>query len=234
MSPSKAADRAARALGWLILLGAGMVVFRDGTPARRRLTEWTGARAASETVRREWSALAGGPLRLGAPSDAHLLVEFLDYRCSHCRAFHDTVALFLARHSEVALVVRLAPRPGDVVARFGALAAACASLQGEFARMHEYLLAADNWMSNRSWRAVREGARLTDAARFEECQNSDAARRLLVVDSQWSARLRVRGTPTFATRAHGVTLGVLTTDTLAALLRVGGRAARSAPDTDNR
>jgi protein-disulfide isomerase len=77
------------------------------------------------------------------PDNAKLtIVEFLDYRCSFCRAVHPTLKEFLDKHNDVRIVFRHWPILGKG-SEYDARLALAAGKQGKFIEVHEMLIKRD-------------------------------------------------------------------------------------------
>ena len=109
------------------------------------------------------------------------IVEFVDYRCTHCQTMFDVMAPLLdMNEGRVHLVIRQVPLEKHHGAREAAEVAICAEQQGKLAPMH---------------RALMEGARLGDDGvltlaqhaginieSFKDCLRSDLPKQRLAED----------------------------------------------------
>jgi protein-disulfide isomerase len=201
-------DTAAWLTGYALLTAAAIIAFRPGTRGRQMIEERLASYEVRKVVRRDWNLIVRNQPRLGNLDAKYVVVELVDYRCTYCRMLADTLVEFLKRYPDAAVVLRNAPRPGDRVASFGAIAASCAAKQNEFARMHTHLLRTFRWQDHADWAVLAEEAGLTDAARFSACATSGVVSAELAADSLLWSSLRIRGTPALLTRSNGVHQGI--------------------------
>lgn len=197
-------DWASNTVGAVLLLAAGLVLGHPSGLVGRKVSSMIETRRVDREVRSRWGELAA-PSQPGA--DTAAIVEFLDYRCSFCRIFEDTLSAAFPAESRTVLRVRHAPRPGDMRSRRAALAAICAEEQGEFARMHSALLAG-SWWESVTESVLADSAHVAEPEKFSECLGSVRAESVLRADSALAAVLGLTGTPAFPLRGHGVFYGV--------------------------
>ena len=167
---------------------------------------WLGSRYEGwkqrETIMRLWPELvdAGSVLPAGGATERErVVVEFTDYECPACRSVAESVSAH-AVDAGVQVVIRHLPL--DAIhprAREAAAAAVCAERAGVFGRVHEMLMADEEWIAAPNWRelAIAVGA---NAGAFTACMSSDATRDRLLRDAALAGELGVVGTPTFVTR----------------------------------
>ena len=84
--------------------------------------------------------LAGRP-RLGAEDAKLTIVEFFDFECPYCREIAPALKALVARHPEVALVVKQCPIEGHLYAGEAARLALAAARQDGYWALHEALFA---------------------------------------------------------------------------------------------
>lgn len=142
----------------------------------------------------------------GSADAAITIVEFSDFECGHCAAFHQSLEDVLHRGSEKVRVVfrhfpldsacnpkvptRLHPQ-----ACLAAIAAECAGEQGKFWEYHNVLF--DNQQQLGREFLIGFAARLgLDQARFASCLSSDEARARVQRDAEAGAQLGIDSTPT--------------------------------------
>ncbi|MET8977113.1 thioredoxin domain-containing protein [Streptomyces sp. NPDC004539] len=142
--------------------------------------------------------------RLTRPERSELtLVEFLDFECEACGAYHPVVERLRAEYGDrVTFVARYFPMPGHRNGEPAARAAEAAARQGKFEEMYAKLFATQGeWGESRDWKEdVFRGyaAQLgLDMARFDaDLADPEVAGRVLA-DQRDGLGLGVRGTPTF-------------------------------------
>jgi protein-disulfide isomerase len=119
------------------------------------------------------------------PSDQVLIVEFVDYRCSHCQTMFDVLGPLLDRNEgRVRLVVKHVPLEKHPGAREAAALAICAEEQGKLEPVHEALMrGASTRDEDALTLATTAGLELE---RFKECLRSDLPRKRISDDgSAW-------------------------------------------------
>jgi protein-disulfide isomerase/uncharacterized membrane protein len=142
----------------------------------------------------------------GSPHAPVTIVEFSDFECGHCAAFHQTLDDLLRRTGQqVRVVFRNFPLDSAcnpaVPERFhpqaclAAMAAECAAEQGKFWQYHDLLF--DNQQQLERQFLIGYAARLDlDVARFTTCLGSEAVRARVERDAKDGAQLGVDSTPT--------------------------------------
>jgi protein-disulfide isomerase len=151
-------------------------------------------RSIAMPVTAGWNAIgsAGAPLTL---------VEFTDYQCPLCHAFHTTTFVKLRRKyidtGKVRFVSRDQPLPDyHPRAMDAAHAARCAGDQGKFWEMRDSLIAHSEHLSRTD---ITEYARRTrlDLKGFAACVSSKKHQTEIDKDIADAVSLNLRGTPTF-------------------------------------
>ncbi len=134
------------------------------------------------------------------------IVEFSDFECGHCAAFHQSLDDVLHRMgSSMRVVFRHFPLDSACNAKVGAavhpsaclaaVAAECAAEQGKFWQYHNLLF--DNQQALGRTFLIQYATRLgMDVARFTECLGSAAAQARVRDDAAEGARLGIDSTPT--------------------------------------
>jgi protein-disulfide isomerase len=135
------------------------------------------------------------------------MVEFMDYRCGYCRAFHDSVSSYVDDHPGTAIAFRFKIRRGDSLSRVAATVARCSAKQGALRKMHDYLMGDTAWYGQPVWQEVAASSGVGNLAAFDACMESSEARLWIAEDSAWAGRLGIRGTPALVSRAGKVHLG---------------------------
>jgi protein-disulfide isomerase/uncharacterized membrane protein len=134
------------------------------------------------------------------------IVEFSDFECGHCGAFHQSLDDVLHRMgSDVRVVFRHFPLDSACnpkvaasvhpSACLAAVAAECAADQGKFWQYHNVLFANQQELGRAF--LIQYASRLgMDVARFTECLGSAAAQARVRDDAAEGARLGIDSTPT--------------------------------------
>jgi protein-disulfide isomerase len=142
----------------------------------------------------------------GSADAAISIVEFSDFECGHCAAFHQSLEDVLHRGTEKVRVVfrhfpldsacnpkvptRLHPQ-----ACLAATAAECAGEQGKFWEYHNLLFENQQQLSREF--LIGYAARLgLNQSRFSSCLSSDEARDRVQRDAEAGAQLGIDSTPT--------------------------------------
>lgn len=143
---------------------------------------------------------------LGNPAGKHLVVEFFDYQCGHCRDSERLLADAVGADPEMRIVLREIPilGPGSDVAARAALASA---RQGVYRRMHDALMVLPVPITQD---AVEAAARAigADAGKLRVDMASDGIRDALAANVSLSRRVGVTGTPAFAVPGRGLLQGL--------------------------
>ncbi|MFJ8157123.1 thioredoxin domain-containing protein [Streptomyces sp. NPDC094468] len=142
--------------------------------------------------------------RLTDPQRSELtVVEFLDFECEACGAYHPVVEKLRAEYGDrVTFVARYFPMPGHRNGELAARTAEAAARQGRFEEMYQELFA-----TQKEWGESRDGKRQVfrdyarrlglDMAAFDaDLADPDVAARIRV-DQRDGVALGVRGTPAF-------------------------------------
>lgn len=152
---------------------------------------------ARDAVRQHWAALTDAPdyeVR-GNPKGTLTVVEFLDPRCSYCRAMIPVVEKFLARHKDVRLVERLVPvlGKGSVLDTQTIQAAA---LQGKYEALRQALMSDTVVPSVERVRQIAQ-ANGIDADRLVRDMNTPAVIASIRANLDLAQAIGLDGTPTF-------------------------------------
>ena len=143
---------------------------------------------------------------LGSAGAPITIVEFSDFECGHCAAFHQSLEDVLHRGTQgVRVVFRHFPLDSacnpKVPTRLhpdaclAAIAAECAGEQGKFWEYHNLLF--DNQQQLGREFLISYAKRLgLDVGRFTACLSSDAARGRVQRDAESGAQLGIDSTPT--------------------------------------
>lgn len=187
-------------LAVVVLLGVGTIVYamnqKSAAPSE-----------AVETVRSDSHILDDG----GA--DAVTVVEFLDFECPSCGAFHPIVEDLREKYDgRITYVVRYFPLPGHVNSTSSALAAEAAAQQGRFEDMYDALFTTQSqWgmqvteESPELFRAFAEEIGL-DMEAYDAAIADPATLARVRSDKTDGEALGVQSTPTFFIDGEMVTL----------------------------
>lgn len=128
--------------------------------------------------------------------DAVEIVEYADYRCTHCRALMpDLLSLLSDPSKHVRLVWREAPTKSqtrETLLPF--IAARCAHRQGKFEAMHQALFSAPSY-TDASLLLLAEAQSL-DGKRFQACMNDESVAKLIRQDQGQALLFNINASPT--------------------------------------
>lgn len=115
------------------------------------------------------------------PEDQLTIVEFVDYRCEHCRTMFDVLEPTLAlQGSRVRVVIKHVPLDAHVGARQAAEAAICAEEQGKLPPFHRSLMQGAS-VGEEELLTLAQHAGL-DTEAFKSCLRSDVPKDRLADD----------------------------------------------------
>lgn len=176
-----------------------IVVFLPESPLRTRFAAWRAQARLSVLVEEHWQALAATSARMDTvDAGAAMIIEFGDYECPFCRDSHAHLEAVMESHPEATIGFRHYPLTAiHLKAEGAAHAAICAEGQGRFREVHSLLYESTEWRDTGDWRALAEGAGVSDLAEYERCLGSEAAGQRLEEDMRLGDALRVTATPTF-------------------------------------
>ncbi|GIV83916.1 MAG: hypothetical protein KatS3mg052_0923 [Candidatus Roseilinea sp.] len=172
---------------------------------------------------------------LGNPQAATTIIEYGDFQCPACAAFHPQMKTLMGTVSDtVRLVFRHFPLPQHDKAIPTARAAEAAALQGKFWEMHDLLYEKQGEWSNQplaeitaTLKAYAEALKL-DVAQFERDLVSDAVAARVQRDVASGRAANVGGTPSLFLDGRDIPLQAFQQPDTAAQLR--GYADRRAKD----
>lgn len=145
-------------------------------------------------------------------ADAVTVVEFLDFECEACAAFHPVMEELRQQYEgQITYAVRYFPLPGHANSMPAALAAEAAAQQGDFEAMYQRLLETQaEWggaaePNPQVFRALAENIGL-DMVAYDEAVADPATAERVRRDRSEGTFLGVEGTPTFFVDGRMVTL----------------------------
>lgn len=137
---------------------------------------------------------------LGDPKATLAIVEFGDYQCPYCRAFH--ASTFRQLRSElidtgkVRYFYKDFPLRSHPHAYAASITAYCAGAQGRYWEMQDHLYAKQAHLGAALYTELVALFEL-DAAKFDACRTSSAARYAVLRDFEDGRRIHITGTPSF-------------------------------------
>ena len=166
---------------------------------------------------------ADGNHSRGNPNATVTIVEFSDFECGHCAAFHQSIEDVLRRGDQSVRVVfrhfpldsacnPKVPSRMHPQACLAAVAAECAAEQGKFWQYHNLLFDNQQHLEREFLLAYANRLGL-DAGRFTSCLGSEAAQARVERDASAGAQLGIDSTPTLFINGRTIK-GALETDLL--------------------
>ncbi|MFL6649145.1 MAG: DsbA family protein [Sulfurifustis sp.] len=202
--------RLIRYLFLLLLLSSAVAVAEDSAPAAR--PNATRSNRSSSVVQ---GAAPPAIMRIGAepfvrvdPDRARgdsaatvAIVEFADYQCPYCRAFHNATlpkldAVYI-KTGKVRYFYVDFPLSMHAQAFGASVAARCAAAQGQYRTMQDSLYAEQARLGDALYDELARRIGL-DVESFRACRRSEATRRLVDRDVSEAHRLGIEATPSFA------------------------------------
>lgn len=137
---------------------------------------------------------------LGSPDAKVALVEFADYQCPYCRAFHVGTWSRLndayVKTGKVRYFYKEFPLASHSQAFPASIAAQCAGAQGKYWEMQDLLYAEQARLGAELFAELADELKL-DKERYNACLKSNGPRRIINSDMADGKRLQVSGTPSF-------------------------------------
>jgi protein-disulfide isomerase len=154
-------------------------------------------RAQKTTQVSDWEHYVGNGSRIGQTSAEVQLLEFADFECPYCRAFHDSFKAVEANHpGHIALTYVHFPIAGHRFALPAARMAECARDQDRFPEMYDELFEGQDQFGLKPWDDYATAAGVPDIAAFDACiKKTDPVPRV-EEGKALGAKLDVQGTPT--------------------------------------
>ena len=171
-------------------------VFREAAQAFQR-------RSQEEVIERTKTAIGsnvtifakGNAPAIGNPDGDLVLVEFLDYNCSHCKRMGEVVEGLIKDNSSLRVVIRQYPIFGEG-SLFAAKAALASENQDKFENFHESLLNNTETLDETTVLAVAKEQGL-DIEKLKKDMDSDEVMEKLRESIDLATKLSIRGTPYF-------------------------------------
>lgn len=176
------------------LITTGLVVHRELSAPTPRPDS---SLRRKPTFIENWKAQLDRGVRLGPPEAAVQVIEFGDFECPFCAAYHvDLKALREKYPEQVALSYIHFPLPMHQFALPAARAAECAGEQGRFEPMHDRLFEQQREFGRKTWGEFAIEAGVPDPPAFESCIQSTADVPRIINGTRLGRKLDVPGTPT--------------------------------------
>ena len=205
---------------------SGILIRREFLSASEPQEDHT---AAVRTIK-DVDSLARTGHRLGSPKAALTLVEFGDFECPSCRAFHTRIAQLQKRYpNQLATAFHHYPLNYHRFAYPAARAAECAGEQGRFEAYHDVLYEKQDSLGLLSFNALAKRAGVSDSARFGSCVTRSDSVANITADVRFAQANQLPGTPAILLDGKLSSKGPPSIDSIeAALKRSGARATASA------
>jgi len=145
----------------------------------------------------DWRTQLVGGVRMGPSAAPVQVLEFADFECPFCGAFHKRLKDLRERYpSQVALTFVHFPLAMHRFAMPAARVAECAGDQGRFEAMYNRLFEEQESFGLKPWSEYATAAGVPDIAAFDACiKRTDSVPRI-EEGKQLGAKLDVQGTPT--------------------------------------
>lgn len=139
----------------------------------------------------------------GNPDGDLTLVEFFDYRCSHCRKAHEEIKTFIERDGNIRLILKELPTLGEASAISARFAIAVKQLHGDeaYQDIHEILMNVDSVQTESSLRNLSSIFELP-ADELIEHMDSDAVTAVIKANGELANNLLLQRTPSFVFDGH--------------------------------
>lgn len=185
----------------LALCGRAVPGAEDADATRLPASPDRGAAATPESTAPGFVVRVSADHALGSPTAMIAIVEFGDYQCPYCRAFHTGTFVKLRSAyidtGKARYFYKDFPLTRIHAHAFSAsVAAYCAGAQRRFWQMQDLLYANQARLGDALYAKLARDLKL-DGARFDVCSRSPAARAAVYRDFKDGRRLRITGTPTF-------------------------------------
>jgi protein-disulfide isomerase len=158
--------------------------------------------------------------RLGSPTAALTLVEFGDFECPACRAFHAQVTRLKKRYpNQLAIAFHHYPLSYHRLAYPAARAAECASDQGRFEAYHDLLYEEQDSLGLLTFTELAKRANIPDSARFHRCVAETDSVPAISRDMSAGKVIEVPGTPAVLLNGQLSSQGPPPIDSIEAVLK---------------
>ncbi len=142
---------------------------------------------------------------LGNPTGTHVVSEFFDYQCIHCREAVPSVAQAIHDDPQLKIIFRVIPILGPESA-YAARMAAAAAKQGLYMKIHDALMALPIPM-NRAMADAAAQAAGADMTKLHADMMSADVTKSIEANLSLARRVGVSGTPSFAMPGRGLMVG---------------------------
>jgi protein-disulfide isomerase len=146
---------------------------------------------------KDWRTDLAKGVRMGSAQAPVELLEFADFECPFCAAFHKDVKILRDRYpTQVALTYVHFPLPGHRFAIPAARVAECAGDQERFETMYNQLFEGQDQFGLKPWDDYASAAGVPDIAAFDACIKKTGPIPRAEEGKALGAKLDVQGTPT--------------------------------------
>jgi protein-disulfide isomerase len=122
------------------------------------------------------------------------LVEFFDYRCSHCMAMSPVLHTVINKNADIRIIYKEFPIRGKVSV-FAAKAALAANNQGKYIEFHDALMNSDNLDEEKILSLAKSIG--IDVEKLQTDMNSVAVEEAIRENYELAHQIGIFGTPTF-------------------------------------
>jgi protein-disulfide isomerase len=174
------------------IITTGVVVRREFLPSQGA----TPAESKPALVAR-WQEYLSKGIQMGSPQGKVQIIEFADFECPYCGAFHQSLKAAEERHPKQITVTYVHyPIPGHRFALPAARVAECAGAQGRFEAMHDQLFDGQDQFGLKPWGDYARAAEVPDLPAFDTCIHSTDPIPRVVEGLQLGKKLDIQATPT--------------------------------------
>lgn len=165
----------------------------------------------------ELPSVGDDDVKIGSENAPVRVVEFTDFQCPYCKAFHETLQKELKTYGDKVLYIyKSFPLPFHAQAEGAALAGECANEQGKFVEYSDNLFSKqDEWGKTSDTKKFKEYAVAfkLDTKKFNECLDTKKYQEKINANKEEGQKFGVSGTP--GTFINGVFLnGAVSADEL--------------------
>lgn len=152
---------------------------------------------AAQTITANKTAIfnTNNQLVLGNPKGDVTIIEFLDYRCGHCKAMAPVIKQAIQQDKNLKVVVKELPIFGGP-STLAAKAAIAAQKQSRFAKLHDYLLTTQKTFTKSTLIKTAKTMGM-NTRRFKKDLTSTTTDRYVKKNLELAKTLRITATPTF-------------------------------------
>lgn len=161
------------AADWILVAAALFMVGRSIVEPRPSINIMGALEVSGPVSDDHWDRAVATGIRFGDPTSTDTIVEFIDFECPFCRLFVSRLDSLLASEpfdKSVLVVFQHYPLTNHRFSVPAAIAAECGDRQGQFEAIYRLLLAKQDSLGLKTWRAYASDARVPNLDTFERCR----------------------------------------------------------------